>query len=88
MSIRLAVLALALTLAAGTAGCGLGAGASGGAARVLVTRDFGARQLDGRIVQDVPGSETVMRLLQRELPRDDALRRRLRAVDQRPCGRT
>jgi hypothetical protein len=65
VSTRLLALALALTLAAGLAGCGLGAGASGGEARVLVTRDFGAHELGGRIVQQVPGSETVMRMLQR-----------------------
>jgi hypothetical protein len=65
MSPRFAALALALTLAAGFAGCGLGAGAGGGEARVLVTRDFGARQLGGRIEQRIPGSETAMRMLQR-----------------------
>ncbi len=61
----LASLALALLLAAGLAGCGLGAGEGGTGARVLVTRDFGTRQVGARIVQDLPSSETVMRLLQR-----------------------
>jgi len=60
-----ALLALALTFAAGLAGCGLGAGAGGTGARVLVTRDFGARQTAARIAQDLPSSETVMRLLER-----------------------
>jgi hypothetical protein len=43
----------------------VGAGAGGGEARVLVTRDFGARQLGARIEQQIPGSETAMRMLQR-----------------------
>jgi hypothetical protein len=60
----LALLAL-LLLAAGLAGCGLGAGEGGTGARVLVTRDFGARQLGARIAQDLPSSETVMRLTER-----------------------
>jgi len=59
------LLALTLLLVAGLAGCGLGAGEGGTEARVLVTRDFGARQLEARIAQDLPSSETVMRLLQR-----------------------
>jgi hypothetical protein len=61
----LALAALALMLAAGLAGCGLGAGKGGTGARVLVTRDFGARQLGARIVQDLPSSETAMRLTER-----------------------
>ncbi|HEX7290997.1 MAG TPA: DUF4430 domain-containing protein [Conexibacter sp.] len=59
-----ALLALALP-AVGLAGCGLGAGEGGTEARVVVTRDFGARQLDARIAQDLPSSETAMRLLER-----------------------
>jgi len=61
----IALVALALLLAAGLAGCGIGAGESGTEARVLVTRDFGARQLGGQIAQDLPSSETVMRLTER-----------------------
>jgi hypothetical protein len=60
-----ALIALALLPAAGLAGCGLGAGKSDTGARVLVTRDFGTRQLGARIAQDLPSSETVMRLLER-----------------------
>ena len=56
---------LALLLAAGLVGCGLGAGESDTGARVLVTRDFGTRQLGARIVQDLSSSETVIRLLER-----------------------
>jgi len=62
---RLVAVALVLLLAAGLAGCGLGAGERGVEARVLVTRDFGGDELGGRIVGDLPESETVMRLLQR-----------------------
>jgi len=62
----LALAALALLPAAGLAGCGLGAGADGTGARVLVTRDFGTRQLGARIEQNLPSSETAMRLLERD----------------------
>jgi hypothetical protein len=62
----LALVALALLLAAGLAGCGLGAGAGGTGARVLVTRDFGTRQLGARIAQNLPSSETAMRMLERD----------------------
>lgn len=62
----LALAALALTLAAALAGCGLGAGAGGTGARVLVTRDFGTRQVGARIHQSLPSSETAMRLLERD----------------------
>jgi hypothetical protein len=60
-----ALLALALLPAAGLAGCGLGAGEGGTEARVVVTRDFGAKRLEARIVQDLSSSETAMRLLER-----------------------
>ncbi|HEU4702741.1 MAG TPA: DUF4430 domain-containing protein [Conexibacter sp.] len=65
LRLRAAPAALALLLAAGLAGCGLGAGEGGTEARVVVTRDFGARQLEARIAQDLPSSETAMRLLER-----------------------
>jgi len=61
----LALVALALLPAAGLAGCGLGAGESDTGARVLVTRDFGTRQLGARIAQDLPSSETALRLTER-----------------------
>lgn len=47
------------------AGCGVGAGEKSGDARIVVTRDFGARTVGAQIVQDIPESETVMRLTQR-----------------------
>ena len=51
--------------AAALAGCGVGAGEKSGDARIVVTRDFGSRQLGARIQQDIPESETVMRLTER-----------------------
>jgi hypothetical protein len=66
VSTRRVPLLAALLLAAGLAGCGLGAGPRGTGAAVLVTRDFGGHQLGGRIAQDLPSSETAMRLLQRD----------------------
>jgi hypothetical protein len=57
--------ATALLLVAGVAGCGLGAGGGSTESRVLVTRDFGARELGARISQSTPSSETVMALLER-----------------------
>src|SRR5829696_6618065 len=62
----LAALAAVLLLAAGLAGCGLGAGERDTAARVLVTRDFGTRELGARIVQDAASSDNVLRLLARD----------------------
>ena len=54
-----------LVLAAVLAGCGLGAGAGTGGVSLVVTRDFGDARI-GRVHADrVPGSETVMRFLQR-----------------------
>jgi Domain of unknown function (DUF4430) len=60
---RAAVLGVLLALA--LSGCGLGAGAKPAGTTLTITRDFGAkpiRELDAPAVQ---GSETVMRLLQR-----------------------
>jgi hypothetical protein len=64
---RRAVLLLALLATAVAAGgCGLGSGASTqGGATVLVTRDFGTRQVGTGATDTIPGGETVMRLLQR-----------------------
>jgi hypothetical protein len=65
--IRRAVLLLGIGFALVLAGCGLGAGGSTeGGASLLVTRDFGEREI-GRASQDpIKGGETVMRMLQRE----------------------
>ena len=57
--------ATAVAAAAIAAGCGLGPGNEGGGASLVVTRDFGARQLGTAQADRVPASETVMRFLQR-----------------------
>jgi hypothetical protein len=57
--------ALAAASVLSLAGCGLSVGEGGSDARVLVTRDFGAREVGARIAQDLPSSETVMQLLER-----------------------
>ena len=58
----------ALVLCAALAGgCGLGAGDSKeGGASVLVTRDFGSREIGDGSVDPIPGGETAMRMLQRD----------------------
>ena len=57
---------LALVLAALVAGCGVGPGDDVGGVTLVVTRDFGTRDLPGSPAQvDAPGGETVMRALQR-----------------------
>jgi hypothetical protein len=61
--VRTALLALAVTLVCG--GCGLGAGPGTGHVTVTVTRGFGNRQISAVTAAKVPGSETVMRLLER-----------------------
>jgi len=61
---RIVLAALAVALACG--GCGLGAGAAHkGAVRLTVTRGFGSRQIHVVTRGTVPGSETVMRMLER-----------------------
>jgi hypothetical protein len=63
---RTVALAVAAALSATVAaGCGAGAGETSGEARILVTHDFGSRVIGARIQQDVPESETVMRLTER-----------------------
>jgi hypothetical protein len=64
---RRALLVLLLLAAAVAGGCGLGAGESkDGGASVLVTRDFGSRQIGTGAVDPIPGGETAMRMLQRD----------------------
>jgi hypothetical protein len=60
---RAAVTALLLALA--LSGCGLGAGAKPAGTKLTITRDFGAHPLRELDAPSVKGSETVMRLLQR-----------------------
>jgi hypothetical protein len=55
-------------IAGATAGCGLGAGETErGTAELLITRDFGAEELERATLDDPPASETVMRLLDSEV---------------------
>jgi hypothetical protein len=64
---RRALLFLLVLAAAVAGGCGLGAGESkDGGASVLVTRDFGSRQIGTAAADPIPGGETAMRMLQRD----------------------
>ena len=60
---RIIVAALAVGLACG--GCGLGPGAGTKRVSLTVTRGFGSRQIHTVTKGKVPGSETVMRMLER-----------------------
>jgi hypothetical protein len=60
---RAAVIAVLLVLA--LSGCGLGAGAKPAGTKLTITRDFGARSVRELDAPSVKGSETVMRLLER-----------------------
>lgn len=62
---RLAATAALLGAAAGLAGCGLGAGTAPADTRLTVTRDFGQRPVTQLDDPKSSGSETAMRLLQR-----------------------
>jgi hypothetical protein len=57
--------AAAIASVVAMAGCGLGAGSGTGGVSLTVTRDFGQRQLGVVSQAHVPGSETVMRMLER-----------------------
>ncbi|HEY2320921.1 MAG TPA: DUF4430 domain-containing protein [Solirubrobacteraceae bacterium] len=62
--VRIILAVLAVVLACG--GCGLGPGASGkSGASLTITRGFGGHQLHAVTSSKVPGSETVMRMLER-----------------------
>ena len=60
----LAALAAALAVA-GAAGCGLGPGAGTSDVSMTVTRGFGTKQVGTATELQVPGSESVMRMLER-----------------------
>jgi hypothetical protein len=60
---RAVLTALAVVLACG--GCGLGSGRGTGRVNLTVTRGFGSRQISVVTKGKVPGSETVMRMLER-----------------------
>ncbi|MHB8658237.1 MAG: DUF4430 domain-containing protein [Solirubrobacteraceae bacterium] len=57
----------AVLLAVAIGGCGLGSGAGTGEVTVTVTRNFGSVPIASIARPGVPGSETIMRLLQRSL---------------------
>jgi uncharacterized protein DUF4430 len=63
LSVPSAVAALAAVLACG--GCGLGPGVPTKGVSVTVTRGFGSHQVEAMSQSKVPGSETVMRMLER-----------------------
>lgn len=60
---RAALAALAAVIAVG--GCGLGAGPGTGDVTLTVTQGFGARPIAAVSAAHIPGSETVMRMLER-----------------------
>lgn len=61
-------IALALCAALATAGCGFGAGDGVGEVSLTVTRDFGVEPLAAAKTEAVAESDTVMRVLDRNLP--------------------
>jgi hypothetical protein len=66
MGVRSAVTAIAVALTvAAVAGCGLGPGPGTSNVSLKVTRNFGTRSVGSVIKPRVPGSETVMRMLER-----------------------
>jgi hypothetical protein len=62
---RIAAIVASAALAAVVTGCGLGPGPGTSNVSLTVTRDFGTRPLHAVSQANVPGSETVMRMLQR-----------------------
>jgi hypothetical protein len=65
VTFRLAATAGAIAVAVALAGCGLGAGKGTSDVAVTVTRDFGTASVGSAKESSVPGSQTVMRLLER-----------------------
>ena len=65
MSLRALTVFAALTAVVALGGCGLGAGRGTGGVNLLVTEGFGSRDLGSHSAAKVPGSETVMRMLER-----------------------
>ncbi len=62
-----ATTAIAIASAVAIAGCGLGAGPGTGGVSLTVTKNFGSSQIAAVSDRQVPGSETVMRMLERRL---------------------
>jgi hypothetical protein len=65
VTFRLAATAGAIAVAVALAGCGLGAGKGTSDVAVTVTRSFGTASVGSANEPKVPGSQTVMRLLER-----------------------
>ncbi len=65
MTFRVAVTAGAIAVAVALAGCGLGAGKGTSDVAVTVTSNFGSASLGSANEAHAPGSQTVMRLLER-----------------------
>ena len=64
MTPKVAALASAIAVALALAGCGLGAGKGTSNVALTVTRDFGSVPVGSVIEHRVPGSQTVMRMLE------------------------
>jgi hypothetical protein len=62
---RVSATASAIAAAVALAGCGLGAGKGTSDVSLTVTRDFGTIPVGSALERQVPGSQTVMRLLER-----------------------
>jgi hypothetical protein len=67
MTLRVAATSVAIGCAVALAGCGLGPGRGTSDVNVTVTRGFGSTQIASITKSKVPGSETVMRMLERSL---------------------
>jgi hypothetical protein len=65
VTLRVAATAGAIAAAIALAGCGLGAGKGTSDVALTVTRDFGSQRVGSIGERQVPGSQTVMRLLER-----------------------
>src|SRR5579862_1407803 len=65
MGTRSAAVAGAITIAVALAGCGLGAGPGTSDVTLTVTGNFGTERIGSVTEKRVPGSETVMRMLER-----------------------
>jgi hypothetical protein len=65
VTVRFAAAAIAIASSLAIAGCGFGAGRGTSNVRLTVTRDFGSHAVGALNASHVPGSETVMRMLER-----------------------
>lgn len=65
MTFRVAAVASAIAIVVALGGCGLGAGKGTSDVALTVTRDFGTGRVGSASETHVPGSQTVMRLLER-----------------------